>query len=152
MIYEWKPGTRHKVKADVAAAECKRLEADGRLTAKVLVDESRPEDAPLHSEFEWDDTVAADKFREHQARNIINAIVIVSEERKPVRQFFNLDVSRSEYMSLDVILKKKETATALLDMAIRDLKVFQTKYGTLEELVALNFEIDKTVKMYEKVG
>lgn len=90
MIYQWKPGSRFKVDANTAGAVCGQLEAAGNLSAKSLLDASRPEDAPLHSEFEWNDSIAAEKFREGQARNIINHLVVRLDEKPdtPVRGFF----------------------------------------------------------------
>ena len=52
--YTWLAGSRHKVDAEVAGRVCEELERNGGLTAERLVEASRPEDAPLHKEFEWD--------------------------------------------------------------------------------------------------
>ena len=69
-----------KVSAEVAAPVLEGLANENRLTAANLVDVSRPEDAPLHPEFEWRDDVAAERWREEQARQIIRCIRVVSEE------------------------------------------------------------------------
>ena len=55
MVYKWKDAARIKSDAQTAGEICEKLEKNGGLTAKRLVDESRPEDAPLHKEFEWND-------------------------------------------------------------------------------------------------
>lgn len=47
------------------------LERDGRLTVDDVVDAARDPDSPLHGEFEWDDTVAAELYRRTQARRLI---------------------------------------------------------------------------------
>lgn len=43
----------------------------GTLTPEVVVDAAREPDHPLHSRFEWDDSVAAEKYRRDQAHQII---------------------------------------------------------------------------------
>lgn len=69
-----------KVAADAAHNEFLRIEqAHGSLTARIVVDESRPETAPLHGEFEWRDDVAADSYRVWQARSLIKAVIPVAQ-------------------------------------------------------------------------
>jgi hypothetical protein len=51
-------------------------ETHGRLTPAIVVDEARPEDHPLHTSFEWDDSIAGEKFRLNQARDLIQSVRI----------------------------------------------------------------------------
>ena len=43
----------------------------GVLTPEVVVDTARDPEHPLHSRFEWDDSVAAEKYRREQAHQLI---------------------------------------------------------------------------------
>ena len=52
MVFQWKQGARIKADAQQAGILCSKLETEGRLTAKALLDESRAEGSPLHDEFE----------------------------------------------------------------------------------------------------
>ena len=142
MVFELKPGSRLKSSAAVIGAECERLEREGRLTAKELVRESRPEDAPLHNEFEWNDGVAGELWREHQARNIINSVVVRNEKKEPMRYFFNIEVKEQEYYSVETILKSEDKRAALLKTALRELEAFKTKYAQIEELLSVIEAID----------
>lgn len=135
--YRFKDGSRIKADANVAGAMCEALEKDGRLTAKALLDANRPEDAPLHNEFEWDDQIAAEAFREGQARHIINSLVIVKEDKPPVRAFFNITQTTSHYMDVETILRDRTSTEALLETAKKELTVFQRKYSTLTELTGV---------------
>ena len=47
-------------------------EDKGELTAKGVVDKARDPKSALHSQFEWDDSVAGEKYREVQAYKLIN--------------------------------------------------------------------------------
>ena len=62
----WKDGCRYSVPAQFAYDTIHDLYQQGKTTAKDLVDASRPEEAPLHKLFEWNDSIAAEKYREEQ--------------------------------------------------------------------------------------
>ena len=145
MVYKLKDGARLKTDAQTAGEICEKLERNGGLTAKRLVDESRPEDAPLHKEFEWDDATAAEAYREEQARYIIRSIVIQPEPTKNdvVRAFFPV-AEQKVFESLPVILSDAKKTSALLDMALRELKAFELKYYTISQLAPV-FEAIKEV-------
>lgn len=140
MVYEWTPGSCHKVDANIAGAVCEQLEAENNLSAKSLLDVSRPEDAPLHSEFEWDDSAAAEKYRESQASHIIRhlAVRLESKPQEPVRGFFQ--VKRADphsYTRLGVILTQHDARAELMRKALAELDSFQRKYNTLSELAGI---------------
>lgn len=146
LMYEWKPGYKHKVKPEVAGAVFEELERKEGLTAKNLVDASRPEDAPLHREFEWDDDIAAEKWREQQARVLIAHLTIRvadAEDAPPVRAYVSLSDATPNYDSMQVILKDAEKTDALFDKAMKELKAFEFKYKDIERFVSLFAEIHR---------
>lgn len=53
----------------------------GIIDPNTVVDESRPEDAPLHPAFEWRDDVAAEKWRVEQARRVVRCVEVVIDKR-----------------------------------------------------------------------
>ncbi len=85
MGYEYKPGNAVKgLDAEQVGQELERIRGKcGELTTKNVVSESRPENAVFHENFEWDDPVAAELFREQQARKIVHSVVVVPEDAKP---------------------------------------------------------------------
>ena len=142
MIYEWKQGFRANVPAEVAGRECERLAKEHRLTGRDLVEESRPEDAPLHRYFEWNDTKAAELYRERQGRDLIAHIVLVQEEKEEeskepvlvhVRAFHNVDET-AEYHPIQRVLTNEDLHQKLLETARKDMIIFREKYKTLVEL------------------
>lgn len=148
MVYEWKPGSFFKVDANTAGAVCEQLEKAGNLSAKSLLDASRPEDAPLHSEFEWNDVVAAEKYREDQARCIIRHLVVRLDEKpdEPVRGFFSVaSTGRRSYTRVNAIFKSPDLRKDLVKQALDELDAFKRKYGTLTELSAV-FEATAKVR------
>lgn len=146
MVYKWKEGSRHKVSAQIAGEVCAELEERGELSAQNLVEVSRPEDAPLHEEFEWNDDVAAELWRTNQAQHIISHITLKSETQTPVRAFFNLEVKSPIYESLNAIVKHEDKYATLLQTALRELEAFQRKYLMLSELDKVMEAIEEAKK------
>lgn len=153
MIYKWKLDGLYKTDPKVAWQVMHDIERRTGLTADTLLEASRPKDAPLHSEFEWNDTEAAEKYRREQAKHIINSICVVSEESEdsePIRAFFvteNTGRARN-YNSLQVILDSKEKTTALLDNALRELNYFKNKYERLQEVAPVIKAINAVQEQY----
>lgn len=127
--------------AEVAGKVLQDLkESKTGLTPESLVDASRDEKAPLHNEFEWDDTIAAEKYRREQARCIIRHLIIEEVEMdapKHVkdRAFVYTGNVKTGYVSLKDALENKTWRKNLLDAAKRDMKYFVDKYDRLEELI-----------------
>ena len=135
--YAWKKGYPYKVPAQIAGETCRQLEENGGLTAKRLVDASRPKDAPLHNAFEWNNREAAERWREAQARVLIASLITVPVEsvtKEPVRAFFNISYTDPEYESLEVIIRNEDKHAAMLNRAMNELRAFQLKYKALSEL------------------
>ena len=145
MNYQFRKGFKHKVTADVAGAVCEGLEKKGKLTGEQLVEVSRPEDAPLHKEFDWDDAVAGEKWRVHQARMIINSLVVIAPETNTeVRKFYNIQMSKDDrkYESIEAVMQKVEKRDILLRSAMRELSALRKKYAALSELAKVFDAID----------
>lgn len=126
--------------AEVAGKVLTQLkESETGLTPESLVDASRDENAPLHNEFEWDDNIAAEKYRKEQARYIIRHLIIEEiklPEPKHVkdRAFVYTGNIKTGYVSLTEALENKTWRKNLLDAARRDMHYFIDKYDRLEEL------------------
>jgi len=135
--YQWKRGSYVGGDAQVAGEVCEMLERQGNLTPSALVDASRPDDAPLHGMFEWDDVVAGEKYREVQARGIVHSLeVIATSDMKPTKAFVSLRVAGQErrYESTEVALSAPDTRERVLKEAMAELRAFERKYSRFEEL------------------
>lgn len=133
MTYQWKVPGIMPVDAQTAGNELQRIyERDGVIEPETVVAESRTPSAPLHSCFEWDDEKAAHKYRITQAQNIIRAIVVVDEAKQPeTRAFVNV---QREYHPVSVVVRNPEKREILLQNALNELRWFERKYNTLQEL------------------
>ncbi len=154
--YKWKPGSIHIIDAGTAGrALDDMISRHGILTPALVVEESRPEDAPLHNAFEWDDAVAAEQYRESQARYIIRTITVEIPNREDafVRAFVSVSpqpVPTKEPKEGQVTEKATpiyvRTLDALADPALREqilkraweeLESWQRRYSELKELAKL---------------
>lgn len=133
MTYQWKVPGIVPVDAQTAGNELQRIyERDGVIEPETVVAESQTPSAPLHSCFEWDNEKAAHKYRITQAQNIIRAIVVVDEAKQPeTRAFVNV---QREYHPLSVVVRNPEKREILLQNALNELRWFERKYHTLQEL------------------
>lgn len=151
MVYQWKSASRIRADVNASAEVMNQLAERNALTAENLVEVSRPIDAPLHNEFEWDNNKAADEYRKAQARNIINALVIVPDEqipaKEPVRAYFKIEQERT-YTQLTTIMSNPTRKELLLKTALSELSAFQRKYATLEELTDVMQSIESALIMY----
>lgn len=66
MVYEWKEAAQIKADAQKAGEMLEILEKTVGITPKNLVEANRDESAPLHNEFEWNDTKAAENTAKHK--------------------------------------------------------------------------------------
>lgn len=158
MIYErkyaWKK--HHGVKAEIAGKTMEKIEdRDGAVTKEALLEEARPEDSPMHPAFEWDDGVAAEKYRLEQARYIIADIVVMVEkvgdddEMKSIPAYVNVVAGKNNpagYRRIDVAMHDEVMRDAVLQNALAELKQFRKKYATLKELDGVFNEIKKLEK------
>lgn len=129
------------------------LEQDGRLTSGDLVAAARNPDHPLHDMFEWDDTVAAEKYRIDQAREIIRSVrVVVTVEHRTL----NVPVyvrdpqapqNEQGYASINGMSKDNQRAAILLEIArVRSLLVRTQHLAEAFGLVEQVKEITRKVR------
>lgn len=150
--FEWKAGVQFPVKAETAAKTIRDLQktlGKDSVTAKELLDDSRDENAPLHPCFEWNDSVAAEKYRVNQAHDIIRGIeVIIEDSETPTvtRLFVNTQPvspkKQGEYVSIDVVLNNSNYRAQVLSNALIELRAFQRKYAVYKELLGVFKAID----------
>ena len=149
MVYKWR--FNMGVSAETAGEELERVEhKHGKVTPELVLEESRKEKAPLHKCFEWNDSIAAEKYRLNQAGQIIRNLVVVLDEyqqSEPVRAFVNIEseapAKTGKFINVVSAMKKEETRAAVLANALRELQEFTKKYQGLDELAGVFSEINK---------
>lgn len=109
----------------------------GQLTPRLVLEEARDPKHPLHDRFEWDDSIAAEKYREVQASELIRSVrvrQVDGAEQETVRAFHSLprDDVRS-YVPIEEIAKDDIARQVLLNEAEREWKAMLKRYQHLAE-------------------
>lgn len=133
----------------------------GKIEPKKVVDYARNPDTSLHNRFQWDDTAAAEAFREWQARKIISLVFcVVTTDKKgkthisaditsdgtKTRSYISLTTDRNTdggYRKLEDILSNEDLRTQMLEDAKADMNIFKGKYSELKELAGVFEAMDK---------
>lgn len=167
-MYEWKDGSRIKADAEKVGHELSEIEKKyGMLTPGVVLAEVRDnEELELYQYFafnnDWDDEVAAEKWRFKQAGHIIRSVIIVKEfeedgtvmkvrafesvstERKNVKVYVNIDSVMADETMRNEVMASVLSAISALRRKIRDYKYLSNKFGWAEEqLLLIESEIKK---------
>ena len=141
--------------AEVAGPICMKLKKSKEgLTPESLLNVSRAANAPLHNEFEWDDSIAAEGYRKEQARNIIRHLIIVrTDVKEPIkdRAFVYVGEKKTGYVPLDEALSNDKWRENLMASALRDMKFFVAKYRRLEELSNIIDEMNRILSQKDAV-
>lgn len=116
-----------------------------------IVEKARDEATELHKCFEWDNEIAAEKYRVYEARQLTRHLVIEEpepqegEQEKPPVRFFLQTVNSTGYKPTETIYRNRDEYRDLLDTAKAELKAFQRKYSRLKELDGVFEAIDKAI-------
>lgn len=140
------------VSSELAAIERR----DGLIRPTVVVAEARDEASPLHKFFEWSDSVAAERYREVQARQLIQSVLVrdVSKggDSPLLRAFVNVKIEADEdeestaiqgYCAMSTVLKSTGLRQQTLAYAKQQLTLWRQKFGHLSEFLGVSKEIDK---------
>lgn len=153
MVYQWKIENKYPVDAQIAGEtieQITRANGKGYIEAEDLLEASKPENAPLHSCFEWDNDKAAEKFRLNQSREIIANIITVTVKNsnevisEPVRAFvsFNNANCKGKFIAIESAMKNTDYREQVLKNALFELRNFKQKYNAYSELSKVFSAID----------
>lgn len=132
----WKNGYRF-FKADPQKCAEEIMSIGGEVTPEQVLEKGRDKDSELHKCFEWDDSIAAEKYRLNQAGTVLRLLVIKEEEKpedRPEVRFFHKTKDDEGYKPVHIIVKKEDEYAALLERAWAELRAFKAKYACLQEL------------------
>ena len=151
--YSWR--VSHGVPAQVAGEVMEKIEKrDGKLTKEAFLEESRPINSPTHGCFEWDDGVAAEKYRLEQARHTINDIqvkIIRDDTETDAPAFVKVTIgakTKADYINVETTIQTDEYRRAAIRNAIEEVEAVLSKYNTYVELERIVIATNETKKLY----
>jgi hypothetical protein len=125
-------------RTDGVAAELLKLKTvDGIINPSAAVEWARKnKKSLLHRSLEWDDGIAAERYRIWQVRALISVHIVDAEGS---RRFVSLSIDRKHdgsngYRSLEDIVARPDLREIMLADALADLERIQARYTKLTEL------------------
>lgn len=114
----------------------------GALTPRLVMDEARDDNHPLHSRFEWDDAIAGERYRLNQAHELIQVVRLTFTNHKgverSVRAFHAVQGENgSTYEPAELIASDPVLTQILLMDMRREWKSMQGRYGHFAEFVEM---------------
>ena len=122
------------------------------LEPEAVIEKAKPKRSPLHSGFEWDDTLAALEHRKHQARDMLKSLRVIvvndSGQEEPKRVFLNIRTSEDQgYFLTHKVLEAPDLYDTLLNTAKTQLQSWHQRYKELGELSSVHRAIEKALKL-----
>lgn len=134
---KWKPGFS-LFKADAQRVAEELAELGDEITPARILDKARDSDTELHKCFEWDDTVAAEKYRLTQARQIVCHLVIKERQDPPEgqapRRVYYKTSGDGGYKPTTLILRNESEWAALKARCEQELAAIMARYKTVLEM------------------
>lgn len=127
----------------------------GLLKVDHVLEEAKSESSPLHSHFEWDDSVAADAHRRSQARTLIQRCKITLMDAEPVhvRAFVSLPADRENsggYRLTSVVMRDDQLKEELLHDIRLTIQRWTKKFHLLDkDLADALIEVENRVRPTE---
>jgi hypothetical protein len=156
--YEARKGSLYKdTDAQIIGTELEKLAKGGDIfpiPPEAVVEAAKASGSPLHPYFEWNDGEAAHRWRVHQARTMIGAIMVVLEEKPsvgPVRAFYNIidedENGRNQgYIPLARVLSMREYRDQIIAKALKEAEAWQERYKIYSELTPIFKAIERMVE------
>lgn len=123
----------------------------GMVTPSLVVLKAESPNHPLHRYFTWDDTDAARKHRDWEARTLIQAVNVVftdsAGDERTVRAFVNVRpdadetddaISGQGYISVQRAAKSGSYKEQAIQYAHAQLKTWNAKFGTFKEFFTVS--------------
>lgn len=124
----------------IEVLSCLRDEV-GSLTADLVVEAATPADHPLHSRFEWDDTVAGHAYRLTQAAQLLR-VTFKPDPSQPreLRAFVAVKgkgTQRCDYVPVAEAMSDAFTRRIVLADMEREWRIFRRRYEDMSEFAAM---------------
>lgn len=147
MKYCWK-SVGFTANADKVGEELERIESREELTREAVLEYAKDKKSELNKCFEWDDSIAGEKYRLQQASFVLSSIsIVVSEEpKKATRMYVTIkNEDKKTYKNIVSVLENEDEYKQLLDKAERDFVSYKEKYQDMVKLKDLKNIIFKNI-------
>lgn len=145
MVYQWKDGSRlTRLDAQVIGERIEGIRSlHGSVTASAVVADARAANSPLHPAFEWNNKVAAERYRLEQARHLLRHITVTfaptdGSTERTIRAFVTVPDASEDgadvYQSTEVAMSDPDMRRHVVERARRELDSWKRRYRDISEL------------------
>lgn len=121
---------------------------DGKLTPKAVLEAARSKTSPLHKHFEWDDSVAAERYRLDQAREIIGIIRVVDAKAGERPAYISIASDEgTSYRTVQDVASSADLQMAILRQCDRDLEAITRRYRQLMDVCELTGKAREAIRV-----
>jgi hypothetical protein len=143
-VYTWENSRRKPADPQQVGETVERIAKDhpDGASPKTVVAAAANRDSPLHGLFEWDDAIAADKWRCSQASDIIQSLRVVHSEtatgERTTPAFYSVKVRNSEggtsqgYQPIATVAGDAEMRQSAEEILLSQLQGLRRRYEALE--------------------
>lgn len=106
----------------------------GVVTPRDVIYSAKEKSSPIHKYFEWDDTIAGEKYREVQARKLLGSVVevvTINREKQTHRSFYNVKNSDGNpvYVTLQKAISTPDYIVDVVERAQMNIKALNNTLG-----------------------
>ena len=146
-MYKWKlKGLSKKVDPELAVQELDKIQnIHGKLTPELIVQTAEQPDNVLHNLFTWDNDEAADKWRLHQARLLINNIELTIIKNGETRTIDVYEITSKSDGYKHISTFDKSDVEYVRETILKDLQRVQEKLKLYSEFSKVRSLIVKAI-------
>ena len=151
MIYKWGSRRPTGVAAQIVGERLEKIKKRNKdaLTPTVVVKDARNPESPIHPCFEWDDSVAAEKWRLDQAAEIMRSIVVIqdgeSETTEPRHVYIGIGTpdTGSRYATSVEVMSDDDLRSQVIRQTMAQLVGIRKRMDWLNELASVWKAVDQ---------
>lgn len=131
MVYVWRNVSFANADANKVGHELEEIEKEkGSLTRVDVLEKAKNPRTELNKCFEWDDSIAGEKWRLQQASFILTSISVKTEEIEPTRYYVNVKTVDEEkiFKNIKAVIQNEEEYNQLLERAKNEFINYKQKY------------------------
>ena len=170
-VFQFREGCQLRGDAQVVGEYLEAIRAKRQaLTPEIVLADARAKRSPLHAFFEWDDSIAAERYRLDQAGHLIRAVVVTFDPTepepdrqvqlvgvaarplapaRPVRAFLAIkgDDGAADYVGTSEAMADPSMRQQVLERAHAELNSVARKWRELRELGEVFGALDRVGEM-----
>jgi hypothetical protein len=132
---------------------------NGIITPEIMVKEARNPSNALHNWFDWEDTMAARKWRLHQARVLMGVIKITVNNNlsdKEYRKYLNVTITNDDgeaesvYINTNKVMQDNQLRSQIISKALKEIEYWKRIYEDYREFNLIFQDVEKVKNRLKK--